>query len=69
VAFEARVEHAGWKVDRVSSWGMHWLEPLVEVNGVGRGKVTPDRVAEVNAGSANDLYIGHAPTYPWITGQ
>jgi formate dehydrogenase iron-sulfur subunit len=27
--------HAGAEVERVSSWGMHWLEPLVDVEGVG----------------------------------
>jgi formate dehydrogenase iron-sulfur subunit len=28
---------AGCAVERVSSWGMHWLEPLVELDGVGFG--------------------------------
>ncbi|HMT44617.1 MAG TPA: formate dehydrogenase, partial [Chakrabartia sp.] len=36
---------AGCEVERVSSWGMHWLEPLVEVDGVGYGPVTPEDVA------------------------
>jgi formate dehydrogenase iron-sulfur subunit len=30
---------AGAEVERVSSWGMHWLEPLVEVDGLGYGPV------------------------------
>jgi formate dehydrogenase iron-sulfur subunit len=30
---------AGAQVERVSSWGMHWLEPLVEVDGIGYGPV------------------------------
>ena len=62
-------EQAGWSVERVSSWGMHWLEPLVEVNGVGWGPVTPDRVAEIVAGGADDLCIGPVAAYPWIAGQ
>ena len=28
---------AGAEVERVSSWGMHWLEPLVEIDGIGYG--------------------------------
>ena len=35
---------AGCAVERVSSWGMHWLEPLVEIDGIGFGPVTPDDV-------------------------
>ncbi len=30
---------AGADVERVSSWGMHWLEPLVEIDGIGYGPV------------------------------
>lgn len=29
---------------RVSSWGMHWLEPLVEIDGLGYGPVAVDDV-------------------------
>jgi formate dehydrogenase iron-sulfur subunit len=35
---------AGCTVERVSSWGMHWLEPLVEIGGLGYG---PVRVEDV----------------------
>ena len=31
---------AGETVERVSSWGMQWLEPLVEINGIGFGPAT-----------------------------
>ncbi|KUO50927.1 MAG: hypothetical protein APF82_04405, partial [Sphingomonadales bacterium BRH_c42] len=31
----AAFEAAGAAVERVSSWGMHWLEPLVEIEGIG----------------------------------
>ncbi len=60
---------AGWTVERVSSWGMHWLEPLAEVNGIGWGPVTPDRVAEIIEGKADDLCIGPIAAHPFITGQ
>ncbi|RVQ69287.1 formate dehydrogenase [Croceicoccus ponticola] len=60
---------AGWTVERVSSWGMHWLEPLVEVNGVGWGPVTTDRVAEIVDGGADDLCIGPIAAHPFIAGQ
>ena len=59
----------GWMVERVSSWGMHWLEPLVEITGTGWGPVTPDRVAEIAEGKADDLCIGPISAHPFILGQ
>jgi formate dehydrogenase iron-sulfur subunit len=38
-AVAAAFAAAGGEVERVSSWGMHWLEPLVEVDGIGYGPV------------------------------
>ena len=38
-AVAAAFEAAGCEVERVSSWGMHWLEPLVEIDGIGYGPV------------------------------
>ena len=38
-AVAAAFEAAGCTVERVSSWGMHWLEPLVEIDGIGFGPV------------------------------
>ena len=38
-AVAARFATLGHEVVRVSSWGMHWLEPLVEVDGIGFGPV------------------------------
>ncbi|MFA7586231.1 MAG: NADH-ubiquinone oxidoreductase-F iron-sulfur binding region domain-containing protein [Novosphingobium sp.] len=43
----AAFEAAGCTVERVSSWGMHWLEPLVEVAGLGFGAVTPGDVPTI----------------------
>ncbi|MBS7668270.1 NADH-ubiquinone oxidoreductase-F iron-sulfur binding region domain-containing protein [Croceicoccus gelatinilyticus] len=65
----AAFEKLGWTVERVSSWGMHWLEPLVEVNGVGWGPVMADRVAEIAEGGADDLCIGPVAAYPFIASQ
>ena len=62
-------ERAGASVERVSSWGMHWLEPLVEIDGIGWGPGTPDRVAEIMAGGAEDLCIGPIAQHPFIAGQ
>ncbi|BBC71828.1 formate dehydrogenase [Altererythrobacter sp. B11] len=59
----------GCEVERVSSWGMHWLEPLVEIDGVGWGPVTPDRVAEIVDGGADDLRIGTVADHPFIASQ
>jgi formate dehydrogenase iron-sulfur subunit len=39
-AVAAAFAAAGCQVERVSSWGMHWLEPLVDIDGVGYGPVT-----------------------------
>ncbi len=36
-AVAAAFAAAGCTVERVSSWGMHWLEPLVEIDGIGFG--------------------------------
>ncbi len=59
----------GWQVERVSSWGMHWLEPLVEIDGNGWGPVTPDRVADITQGNAEDICLGPIAAHPFILGQ
>jgi formate dehydrogenase iron-sulfur subunit len=58
---------AGAEVERVSSWGMHWLEPLVEVEGIGFGPVTTRDVAAILAGAAPD--IGLIEDHPFIARQ
>jgi formate dehydrogenase iron-sulfur subunit len=60
-------EKAGVEVERVSSWGMHWLEPLVDVGSVGYGPVTPDQVAAIIAGTAAS--IGRIEDHPFIAKQ
>lgn len=57
---------AGANVERVSSWGMHWLEPLVDVDGVGYGRVSVDQVAAVIRGAQS---IGRIEDHPFIARQ
>jgi formate dehydrogenase iron-sulfur subunit len=56
---------AGAVVERVSSWGMHWLEPLVEVNGIGYGPVGLEDVASLG----DTLCIGPIARHPFIARQ
>ena len=63
-AFEAK----GCEVQRVSSWGMHWLEPLVDVDGSGFGPATLDDVDAILDGSS-DKSIGSIEEHPFIAGQ
>jgi formate dehydrogenase iron-sulfur subunit len=55
-------------VERVSSWGMHWLEPLVEIDGAGFGPASPADVAAILAGTS-DKAIGPIAGHPFIAGQ
>lgn len=59
---------AGCTVERVSSWGMHWLEPLVEIDGAGFGPLDAADVAGVLAGSS-DKAIGRIEDHPFIARQ
>jgi formate dehydrogenase iron-sulfur subunit len=57
---------AGADVERVSSWGMHWLEPLVEIDGIGYG---PVGVGDVGALGDIPLCIGPITDHPFIAKQ
>lgn len=59
---------AGCTVERVSSWGMHWLEPLVEIGGMGFGPATPADVPAILSG-ASPKAIGSVTQHPFIAGQ
>ncbi|WP_298194881.1 NADH-ubiquinone oxidoreductase-F iron-sulfur binding region domain-containing protein [Novosphingobium sp.] len=63
---------AGCTVERVSSWGMHWLEPLAEIDGpngkIGFGPLNPEDVASVLAGTS-DKAIGTIAEHPFIARQ
>ena len=66
-AVAAAFELAGAEVERVSSWGMHWLEPLVEIDGIGYGPVLPDQTAAIMDG--NHLSIRRIEDHPFINAQ
>jgi formate dehydrogenase iron-sulfur subunit len=66
-AVAAAFANAGATVERVSSWGMHWLEPLVDIGGIGYGPVSPDQVASILAGDAPS--IGRIDEHPFIAKQ
>jgi len=59
----------GAEVERVSSWGMHWLEPLVEIDGIGFGPARPADAEAILAGTADALNIGPIAAHPYIAGQ
>lgn len=58
---------AGVAVERVSSWGMQWLEPLVDIDGVGYGPVSVDQVADIINGKVPSL--GRIADHPFIATQ
>jgi formate dehydrogenase iron-sulfur subunit len=58
---------AGAEVERVSSWGMHWLEPLVDIEGAGYANVSADQVDAILAGNAES--IGRIAEHPFLTRQ
>src|SRR5690606_9966773 len=55
-------------VQRISSWGMHWLEPLVEIDGMGFGPATLADVDAILDGSS-DKRIGEIVEHPFIARQ
>lgn len=59
---------AGCTVERVSSWGMHWLEPLAEIDGMGFGPLAPNDVASVLAGTSAKA-IGVVAEHPFLARQ
>ena len=67
-AVAAAFAAAGCTVERVSSWGMHWLEPLVEIDGLGFGPANAADVAAILAGNS-DKAIGSIADQPFLTGQ
>ncbi len=66
-AVAAAFEAAGHNVERVSSWGMHWLEPLVDVDGIGFPNAKPADIAAILDGSADS--IGPIASHPFIARQ
>ncbi len=64
----ATFEKAGITVQRVSSWGMHWLEPLVDIEGMGFGPATAHDVDAILAGNST-LSIGKINEHPFLKRQ
>jgi len=64
----AAFEAAGCSVERVSSWGMHWLEPLAEIDGEGFGPLAPEDVPAVLDGTSSKS-IGAPAGHPFIARQ
>ncbi|AJP72557.1 NADH-ubiquinone oxidoreductase-F iron-sulfur binding region domain-containing protein [Sphingomonas hengshuiensis] len=64
-----RFTELGHAVVRTSSWGMHWLEPLVELDGIGYGPVGPGDVDAIMAGTADHLRIGAIADHPFLASQ
>ena len=58
----------GHEVHRVSSWGMHWLEPLVDIDGKGFGPATLNDVDAILDGSSAKA-IGEIAQHSFIAGQ
>lgn len=67
-ALAAAFAQAGCSVERTSSWGMHWLEPLVEIAGQGFGPARLDDVAAILAGTSAKA-IGPIADHPFIKSQ
>ena len=61
-------EDKGCEVHRTSSWGMQWLEPMVEIDGKGFGPATLDDVDAILDGSS-DKDIGVIEEHPFIARQ
>ena len=64
----AAFEKKGCEVQRTSSWGMHWLEPLVEIDRLGYGPATLDDVDAILDGTS-DKAIGPIEEHPFIARQ
>jgi formate dehydrogenase iron-sulfur subunit len=65
----AAFEKKGHEVQRTSSWGMQWLEPLVEIDGKGFGPATLEDVDDILEGAASEIAIGEIEKHPFIAGQ
>ena len=58
----------GCTVDRVSSWGMHWLEPFAEIGGLGFGPLEPSDVMSILDGTSAKA-IGPIEEHPFLARQ
>jgi formate dehydrogenase iron-sulfur subunit len=69
----ARAEVLGVEVVRTSSWGLHWLEPLVEIEApegrIGFGPVAASEVDALLAGQLEHKCIGDIASHPFLAAQ
>ncbi|MCF3932415.1 formate dehydrogenase [Acuticoccus sp. M5D2P5] len=56
------------EIVRTSSYGMLWLEPLVDIDGIGYGPVTPADIPAILAGDRR-LSIGPIADHPFLARQ
>lgn len=68
-AVAERFRELGHNVIRTSSWGMHWLEPLIEIDGIGYGPAMAADAERIAAGRADGLSIGPIAQHPFIARQ
>lgn len=59
----------GVEVERVSSWGMHWFEPLVEIDGIGYGPIDVTDLENLIGGTLEEKCIGRIEDHPFISRQ
>ncbi|MBK5264516.1 MAG: formate dehydrogenase [Alphaproteobacteria bacterium] len=61
------------EIVRTSSWGMHWLEPLVEIDSgegrIGYGPVKVGDVETIVGGQSDPLRVGDVSQHPFIASQ
>ena len=67
-AVAAEFARAGCTVERVSSWGMHWLEPLADIDGIGYGPLTHADIPSVLDGTSTKC-IGRIADHPFLVRQ
>jgi formate dehydrogenase iron-sulfur subunit len=67
-AVAAAFIRAGCTVERTSSWGMHWLEPLVEIDGMGFGPACVEDIAVILDGTSSKA-VGRIADHPFIARQ
>ncbi len=67
-ALAAAFAAKGHEIHRVSSWGMHWLEPLVDIDGNGFGPATLADLDAILDGTSSKA-IGAIAEHPFIAGQ
>lgn len=68
-AVAAEFARLGCTVERVSSWGMYWLEPLVEIDGLGWGPVAIGDVGPILRGDGDAACIGSVAEHPFLAHQ